>query len=655
MATPQITKKPKKTAGGRKPDRFVWFCIFVLLGVLAYQFANFARIKDIPYSEYQKMLADGKVSKVEVGEDVIRVFDNAKPKPNQYLTTPLRNAEVEKDLKGKAVEVRGVAPNQWSGQLVITWAMPIALAVGLWMFVSRKMMGMGDTVMKFSKSKARRVGADHPVITFRDVAGVDEAKQELAEIIDYLKDPQKYQRLGGKIPKGVLLIGPPGTGKTLVARAVAGEAGVPFFSMSGSDFVEMFVGVGAARVRDLFEQSKKQAPCIIFIDELDAVGRYRGAGVGGGHDEREQTLNQLLVEMDGFETRKGVIILAATNRPDVLDPALLRPGRFDRQVVIDAPDMRGRLEILQVHAREIPIAQGVSLERIAQRTPGFSGADLANVINEAALLAARRNKDQVEISELDEAVERVIAGPQRKSRVMNEKERRVVAYHESGHALVAYSLIGCDPVHKISIIPRGVGALGYTLQLPVEDKYITTQAELQNKLTALMGGRAAEEIVFGHLSSGAHNDLEKVSHIARRMVCEFGMSEGLGPVTYGKKESQVFLGKDLGQERNYSEQTAQTIDQEVQKIAGRALETAKRLLTERRRELDALAAELLLKEVIEGSDMKSVLEKAVPPPARVELPAGGAAAAMAPGLTEPERASTTVASSDEAHRPLHSS
>jgi cell division protease FtsH len=615
-------KKLKKSSQARKPDRLVWVLFFMFLIFVVWQFANSAR-KDIPYSEFQKMLAEGKVSKVEVADDVIRIYDNSKP-PKLFLTTPLRNVELEKELKGKPIEVKGIPHNRWSAELMLTWLLPIGLCVGFMVFLSRRVMGVGDTVMKFSKSKARRVGADHPVVTFRDVAGVDEAKQELAEIIDYLKEPAKYQRLGGKIPKGVLLVGPPGTGKTMIARAVAGEAGVPFFSMSGSDFVEMFVGVGAARVRDLFEQSKRQAPCIIFIDELDAVGRYRGAGVGGGHDEREQTLNQLLVEMDGFETRKGVIILAATNRPDVLDPALLRPGRFDRQVVIDAPDLRGRLEILQVHARDIPIAQGVSLERIAQRTPGFSGADLANVINEAALLAARRNKDQIETADLDEAVERVIAGPQRKSRVMSEKERRVVAYHEAGHALVAYSLTGSDPVAKISIIPRGVGALGYTLQLPTEDKYITTQTELQNKLAGLMGGRAAEEIVFGHLSTGAHNDLEKVSHLARRMVCEFGMNENLGPVTYGKKESAIFLGKDLGQEKNYSEHTAQMIDQEVQRLGSRAFETAKRILTERRRELDALAAELLLREVIEGTEIKSVLEKAVPPPRAVSANASEA-------------------------------
>ena len=620
MASPNHTKKSKRSDKGRRPDFIIWIAFFALLGYFVWQVALATRMKELPYSDFQKMMTDGKVTKVEVTEDMIRVFDNSKP-PKVFYTTPIRIPELEKEFKGKGFEYKAIASSRWNGEVFVSWILvPLLVVIAVWFFVSRRMMGMSDAVMKFSKSKARRILSDHPRVSFRDVAGVDEAKEELMEIIDFLKDPAKYQKLGGKIPKGVLLVGPPGTGKTLLARAVAGEAGVPFFSMSGSDFVEMFVGVGAARVRDLFEQSKKQAPCIIFIDELDAVGRYRGAGLGGGHDEREQTLNQLLVEMDGFETRKGVIIVAATNRPDVLDPALLRPGRFDRQVVIDAPDVRGRIEILKVHTREVPMEPGVQLDRLAQRTPGFTGADLANVVNEAALLAARREKTQVESVEFEEAVERVIAGPQRRSKVISPRERQIIAFHESGHALVALSLPATDPVHKISIIPRGVGALGYTLQMPTEDRYITTQVELENRIIGLMGGRAAEKIVFGQISTGAHNDLEKVSHLARRMVCEFGMSDALGPVTYGKKEGQVFLGKDIVQEKNYSERTAEKIDEEVARLVHRAFESCGKIITERRAQLDALANALLEKEVLSESQISEVLAPFGPHPSTFSGP-----------------------------------
>ncbi|MDO8127698.1 MAG: ATP-dependent zinc metalloprotease FtsH, partial [Candidatus Brocadiales bacterium] len=443
--------------------------------------------------------------------------------------------------------------------------------------------------------------------TFEDVAGCDEAKEELKEIIAFLSYPERFQKLGGKIPKGVLLIGPPGTGKTMLARAVAGEAGVPFFSISGSDFVEMFVGMGAARVRDMFEQAKEKAPCIVFIDEIDSVGRQRGTGLGGGHDEREQTLNQLLAEMDGFSSQKGVIIMAATNRPDVLDMALLRPGRFDRQITVDRPDLIGREAILKVHAKSVKLGPDVDLKTIAKRTPGFSGADLANVVNEAALLAARRNKECVEMDEMEDAIDRVIAGPERKSRVLNVEEKRTVAYHESGHTLVAALLPNTDPVHKVSIIPRGSAALGYTLQLPTEDKYLTTESEILDTLCVLLGGRAAESLVFEEISTGAHNDLEKVTRLARDYVCKFGMSKKLGPQTFGRQSGNIFLGHDLVQEKEYSENTAILIDEEVSKIIKNSYEKAYRLISENRERLELLAQRLEEEEILEGETVAELL------------------------------------------------
>ncbi len=510
-------------------------------------------------------------------------------------------------------------------QVLFSWG-PILVLVFLWFFLLNRMQGGGPGgAMAFGKSRAKMLQGAQGKVTFADVAGVEEAKEELAEIIDFLKDPGKYQKLGGKIPKGVLLLGPPGTGKTLLARAVAGEAGRPFFSLSGSDFVEMFVGVGASRVRDLFEQGKKNAPCIIFIDEIDAVGRHRGAGMGGGHDEREQTLNAMLVEMDGFEANTGVILMAATNRPDVLDPALVRPGRFDRQVVVDRPDLVGREAILKVHTRHVVLGTDVNTEVLARRTPGFSGADLANLVNEGALLAARRGKKAVGMSELEEAIDRVMAGPQRKSRVMSDKEKRVIAFHESGHALVAKLTPNTDPVHKISIIPRGFGVLGYVMQLPTEDRFVVQREEMLSKLAVSLGGRVAEEITFGDISTGASNDLQKATETARSMVMRFGMSEKLGRVTYGNDDKEVFMGRDFGQQKNYSEKTAESIDMEVRALVEAAYRQAKALLTKHKKKLDILAKTLLEREIIEGDELDELLglPKAKPKPAKATPSASG--------------------------------
>ena len=487
------------------------------------------------------------------------------------------------------------------------------LFVGLfWFLIYRSGGGApgGGRLMAFGKSKAKL--SSNTKITFQDVAGVDEAKEELKEIIEFLKDPRKFQRLGGKIPKGVLLMGPPGTGKTLLAKAVSGEADVPFFSISGSDFVEMFVGVGASRVRDLFDQAKKSVKqsgrgCIIFIDEIDAVGRQRFAGIGGGHDEREQTLNALLVEMDGFNTQEAIILVAATNRPDVLDPALLRPGRFDRQIVIDRPDLNGREEILRVHTKNIKLLDKVDLKSIARQTPGFSGADLANLSNEAALLAARNNKEGVGIEELQASIERVMAGPERKSRIISDKEKKIVAYHESGHTLLALLVPGADPLHKVSIIPRGTAALGYTMQVPLEDKYLNSKTELSGRLVVLLGGRVSEELNFGEITTGAHNDLEVATQIARRMVCEFGMSEKMGYLTFGRREHQIFLGRDLGEERNYSEETARMIDIEVKRLIDEAYARARSELTQHADKLRLLAAALLEKEVLDAEEVRKIV------------------------------------------------
>jgi cell division protease FtsH len=490
---------------------------------------------------------------------------------------------------------------------LLTYILPFILFFGFWIFLMNQMQGGGSRVMNFGKSKAKRMSVDAPKITFRDVAGVDEAVQELQEIKEFLENPKKFQALGARIPKGVLLYGPPGTGKTLLARAVAGEAGVPFFSISGSDFVEMFVGVGASRVRDLFEQAKQNSPCIIFMDEIDAVGRHRGAGMGGGHDEREQTLNQLLVEMDGFEMKDNIILIAATNRPDILDPALLRPGRFDRQVVVDRPDRKGRKHILEVHTRGKPLAKEIDLDTLAGQTPGFTGADLANLINEAALLTARQGRREISMNELEEGIMRVIAGPEKKTRVMSEKERLITAFHELGHAIVGHLLPNCDPVHKISIISRGQ-ALGYTISLPTEDKFLTSRAELTDTMAMTLGGRAAEEIVFGEITTGASNDLEKVTETAKQMVMRFGMSERLGPRVFGHDRGQPFLGREFSAEPDYSDEIAREIDDEIRRIVEGAHQTAKDLLNDKREELERISHILLERETIDANQFVALLD-----------------------------------------------
>jgi cell division protease FtsH len=528
-------------------------------------------------------------------------YDEAYPDSDaaqaQLLNT-LQQHNVKTEIKGKGGS---------SLLSLLTYILPFLLFFAFWIFLMNQMQGGGSRVMSFGKSRAKRMSVDAPKITFRDVAGTDEAVQELQEIKEFLENPKKFQSLGARIPKGVLLYGPPGTGKTLLARAVAGEAGVPFFSISGSDFVEMFVGVGASRVRDLFEQAKQNSPCIIFMDEIDAVGRHRGAGMGGGHDEREQTLNQLLVEMDGFEMKDNIILIAATNRPDILDPALLRPGRFDRQIVVDRPDRKGRKQILEVHTRGKPLAQNIDLDALAGQTPGFTGADLANLINEAALLTARSSKREITMTELEEGIMRVIAGPEKKSRVMSEKERLVTAYHELGHAIVGHLLPNTDPVHKVSIISRGQ-ALGYTISLPTEDKFLTTRAELNDTMAMTLGGRAAEETVFGEITTGASNDLEKVTETAKQMVMRFGMSERLGPRVFGHDRSMPFLGREFSAEPDYSDEVAREIDDEVRRIVEEAHQAAKGILSEHREQLDTISKILLDRETIEADEFIALLE-----------------------------------------------
>ena len=522
------------------------------------------------------------------------------PENEQVLLNTLERQGVETNVEGTGGS---------SFLSILTYILPFVLFFGFWLFLMNQMQGGGSRVMSFGKSRAKRMSVDAPKITFRDVAGADEAVQELHEIKEFLENPKKFQALGARIPKGVLLYGPPGTGKTLLARAVAGEAGVPFFSISGSDFVEMFVGVGASRVRDLFEQAKQNSPCIIFMDEIDAVGRHRGAGMGGGHDEREQTLNQLLVEMDGFEMKDNIILIAATNRPDILDPALLRPGRFDRQIVVDRPDRRGRRKILEVHTRGKPLAKQIDLDALAGQTPGFTGADLANLINESALLTARSGKREITMDELEEGIMRVIAGPEKKTRVMSEKERLVTAFHEMGHAIVGHVLPNCDPVHKISIIGRGQ-ALGYTIALPGEDKFLTTRAELTDNMAMTLGGRAAEEIIFSEITTGASNDLEKVTETAKGMVMRFGMSERLGPRVFGHDRSQPFLGREFSAEPDYSDEIAREIDDEIRRIVEEAHQTAKDILVERREQLDTISKILLERETIDAEAFVKLLEGA---------------------------------------------
>ncbi len=570
-----------------------------------------------PYTELVKpktgLIAKGQVEEVSINVkdstlDVKRTngesFSTGYP-PN---TEPSLLKVLEEGEKQGGLEVTKVHGTGGSSLLsLLTYILPFVLFFGFWIFLMNQMQGGGSRVMNFGKSKAKRMSVDAPKITFRDVAGVDEAVQELEEIKEFLENPKKFQALGARIPKGVLLYGPPGTGKTLLARAVAGEAGVPFFSISGSDFVEMFVGVGASRVRDLFEQAKQNSPCIIFMDEIDAVGRHRGAGMGGGHDEREQTLNQLLVEMDGFEMKDNIILIAATNRPDILDPALLRPGRFDRQVVVDRPDRKGRKHILEVHTRGKPLGREIDLDALAGQTPGFTGADLANLINEAALLTARSGNREISMKELEEGIMRVIAGPEKKTRVMSEKERLITAYHELGHAIVGHLLPNCDPVHKVSIISRGQ-ALGYTISMPTEDKFLTSRAELTDTMAMTLGGRAAEEIVFGEITTGASNDLEKVTETAKQMVMRFGMSERLGPRVFGHDRGQPFLGREFSSEPDYSDEIAREIDDEIRRIVEAAHQTARGILGERREELDRISKLLLERETIDADEFVALIE-----------------------------------------------
>lgn len=586
----------------------IWV-LFGLMMILVFNLLETSKPnEEMIFSDFSAKLQHGEVAEVTI------------KKPENLITGTLKNGvkfktyapdypDLVKELKDKGVRIAAKPDHTpWYMNVLFNFG-PIILLVFLWVFFMRQMQTGGNKALSFGRSRAKLVSEKGVKITFTDVAGIEEAKEEVTEIIDFLKDPQKFQKLGGKIPKGVLLVGPPGAGKTLLAKAIAGEAGVPFFSISGSDFVEMFVGVGASRVRDLFEQAKKNSPCIIFIDEIDAVGRHRGAGLGGGHDEREQTLNQLLVELDGFDPNEGIIIIAATNRPDVLDPALLRPGRFDRQVVVPQPDVKGRLEIIKVHIKKIPLDEDVNLETLARGTPGFSGADLANLINEAALLAARYSKSKVEMIDFENAKDKVIMGKERRSMIISEEEKTNTAHHEAGHALVAILTPGTDPLHKVSIIPRGM-ALGVTQQLPIDDRYTYSRNHIMNNLAVLMGGRAAEEIALGHITTGAGNDLQRATDLARKMVCEWGMSNKLGPLTFGKREEQIFLGKEFSRHKDYSEKTAEEIDEEVKTIVAERYEYAKSLLLGKKSTLIKLASALLERETLDAVQINKLVEEA---------------------------------------------
>lgn len=560
---------------------------------------------DISYTSFMQHVQQDEIKQVTIVDNVI----SGKLKDGKEFSTVAPNdSKLVEKLEAKKVDIKAELPPQppwWMS--ILSSILPMLIIVGLWFMLMNQGGAGGGKVMNFGKSRARRYDEEKLKITFKDVAGAEEAKQELEEVVEFLKHPQKYNDLGAKIPKGVLLYGPPGTGKTLLAKAVAGEAGVPFFSISGSDFVEMFVGVGASRVRDLFDQAKKSAPCIVFIDEIDAVGRQRGAGLGGGHDEREQTLNQLLVEMDGFSANEGIIMMAATNRPDILDPALLRPGRFDRQIVVDRPDIKGRTEILKVHVKGKPIGQDVNLDVIAQRTPGFTGADLSNLVNEAALLTARKDKKAINMPEMEEAAERVIMGPERKSRVISDKEKRLTAYHEGGHTIVGMLLEHTDPVHKVTIIPRG-RAGGYTLSLPKEDKYYATRSEMLDELKVLLGGRVAEALVLKEISSGASNDLQRATQLARQMICEYGMSENIGPVTFGHRQDQVFLGRDIARDKDYSEEVAAEIDKEVRSFMEDAYAATEKLLSDNIDKLHVIAKALMEKETLEEEEINQLVQ-----------------------------------------------
>ncbi len=602
-----VIKKKKNNKFGR--SMLILFVLFLIVISLF----NFIRITPgiretkLSYSEFLSMVEKNQIHKVVIkGRSIEGKLDER----TRFQTFAPDDPELIKILRENKVEIEAHPDTSpWLGSL-LGGLLPILIFVGIWIYIVRQMRASGSQAFSFGKSRAKFASKEKVKVTFEDVAGAEEAKEELKELIEFLKNPQKFQRLGAKIPKGVLLVGPPGCGKTLLAKAVAGEAGVPFLSISGSDFVEMFVGVGASRVRDLFEQGRKNAPCIIFIDELDAVGRQRFAGIGGGHDEKEQTLNQLLVELDGFTPRQGVIVMAATNRPDVLDAALLRPGRFDRRVTINVPDIKEREEILALHMRNKPIAKDVDIKVLARRTPGFVGADIENLINEASLLAARKNKNEIGTEELEAAIDRVIAGPEKRSRIMRKKEKEIIAYHESGHTLVANLLPFADPIHKVSIIPRGSAALGYTLQLPLEDKYLVTKSELLDKLSVLLAGRASEEFIFNEISTGAQNDLQQATFIAKKMICEYGMSEKLGPVALGENH-EVFLGRDFLKEKSYSEELAFDIDKEIRRIIEECYGRALRLLRENKDKLIRLAKVLEKKEVLGKEEIERIIGKKV--------------------------------------------
>lgn len=584
----------------------LWLVIGLAM-ILLFQFFNRPGedSTEVTYSDFLDKVEKGEVSRVTVqGERIQGQYVNGR----SFKTYAPKDVDLVKILRQANVKiaVKPAEESPWYWTLIISW-LPMLLLIGVWIFFMRQMQAGGGKALSFGKSRARLLSGQNVKTTFADVAGIDEAKEELAEIIDFLKDPKKFTRLGGRIPKGVLLMGAPGTGKTLLAKAIAGEAGVPFFSISGSDFVEMFVGVGASRVRDLFVQGKKNAPCIIFIDEIDAVGRHRGAGLGGGHDEREQTLNQLLVEMDGFESNEGVIIVAATNRPDVLDPALLRPGRFDRQIVVPTPDVRGREGILRVHSRNMPLDSNVDLSVLARGTPGFTGADLENMVNEAALLAARKNREKLQMSDFEEAKDKVMMGTERRSMIITEEEKRITAYHEAGHALVAKLLPGADPIHKVTIIPRG-RALGLTQQLPIDERHTYQKDYLINNLVILQGGRAAEELVLKQFTTGAGNDIERATELARKMVCNWGMSEEMGPLSFGKKEEHIFLGKEIAQHKDYSEATAVRIDGEIRRLVMESYQRAKDIIHENIQSLHKLAGSLLERESLDAGDIDKILE-----------------------------------------------
>ncbi len=585
----------------------IFWVVLIMVVVLLYTVVRTGQKRaerQLSFTEFVKDVEESKVKHVTItGMEVRGTYNDG---TGLHTLIPANYPNIYTTLKEKGVDVDIKEASSGNLVSVLVNAIPFVLLLAFWIFMMRQMQSGGNKALSFGKSRARLHSSQQKKVTFKDVAGVEEAKEELQEIIEFLREPQKFQKLGGRIPKGVLLIGPPGTGKTLLARAIAGEANVPFFSISGSDFVEMFVGVGASRVRDLFEQGKKNAPCIIFIDEIDAVGRHRGAGLGGGHDEREQTLNQLLVEMDGFESNEGVILVAATNRPDVLDPALLRPGRFDRRVVVGRPDVKGREAILRVHTKKVPIADDVDLMVLARGTPGFAGADLANLVNEAALIAARQNRKVVTMVDFELAKDKVLMGVERKSLIISEEEKRNTAYHEAGHALVLAILPNADPVHKVTIIPRGM-ALGVTMQLPEDDKHSYTKDYLDTQLAGLMGGRIAEEIFMNHMTTGAGNDIERATDLARKMVCEWGMSS-LGPLSFGKKEEQIFLGREIAQHRDYSEATAIKIDEEVRAIVGRAYDRARQLITERSDALVRIAEALLEREVLDGDEIRQLIE-----------------------------------------------